>query len=66
MNNAKKLKFDALDEKNYLVWIRRVQDHMFGKKLLNYSLMPWRKTTLLQPTLPCLMKSQLQTPSETS
>ena len=36
MSNTKKLKFDALDEKNYLVWIRRVQDHMFGKKLLNY------------------------------
>ena len=36
MSNAKKLKFDALDEKNYLVWIRRVKDHMFGKKLLDY------------------------------
>ena len=28
MSNAKKLKFDALDEKNYLVWIRRVKDHI--------------------------------------
>ena len=36
MSNTKKLKFDALDEKNYLVWIRRVQDHMFGTKLLDY------------------------------
>ena len=36
MSNTKKLKFDALDEKNYLVWIRRVKDHMFGKKLLDY------------------------------
>ena len=36
MSNAKKLKFDALDEKNFQVWIRRVKDHMFGKKLLDY------------------------------
>ena len=36
MSNAKKLKFDALNETNYIVWIRRVKDHMFGKKLLDY------------------------------
>ena len=36
MSNAKKLKFDALNEKNFLVWIRRVKDHMLAKKLLNY------------------------------
>jgi len=36
VKDSKKLKFDALDETNYVVWIRRVKDHMFGKKLLDY------------------------------
>ena len=36
VKDSKKLKFDALDETNSVVWIRRVQDHMFGKKLLDY------------------------------